>query len=299
MDTLQLKAFITVAESSSFSAAAEQLHLTQPAISKRIAALEESIGSKLFDRMGRDLRLTEAGATLLPRARKILDDMQDAQRSIDNLSHTVQGELTIATSHHIGLHRLPAVLRSFLSQHSKVSLQLKFMDSDTAYDAVQKGQVELAVITLAEAEFKDIETSILWNDPLEFVAAPNHPLTALRKPALATLCQYPAILPQATTETTRLVEQLMQQQGLGLQQALPTNYLETIKMMVSVGLGWSALPRSMIDDQLSVLSFNNVRLERNLGCITPANRSLSNAARAFVTELNHYRTAATVARPLD
>ncbi|MEL7399757.1 MAG: LysR family transcriptional regulator, partial [Pseudomonadota bacterium] len=93
MDTLQLKAFIAVAESESFSLAAENLHLTQPAVSKRVASLEESLGSKLLDRMGRNLRLTEAGKTLLPRARRILNDIQDAQRSIDNLSGTVQGDL--------------------------------------------------------------------------------------------------------------------------------------------------------------------------------------------------------------
>lgn len=291
MDTLQLKAFIAVAESGSFSIAAEQLHLTQPAVSKRIAALEDTVGSKLLDRMGRDLRLTEAGTTLLPRARKILNDMQDAQRSIDSLSHTVQGDLIIATSHHIGLHRLPAVLRSFVSKHPNVNLQLEFMDSDTAYEAVQKGQVELAIITLSQAEFKGIHTSVIWNDCLEFVIAPEHPLAEQSAPPLETLCQYPAILPEATTETTRLVEQLMNARGLTLMQALPTNYLETIKMMVSVGLGWSTLPRGMIDGQLRTLNFKGVALERQLGCITLEHRSHSNAARAFIEELALHRSA--------
>jgi len=289
MDTLQLKAFIAVAESESFSLAAEYLHLTQPAVSKRVASLEESLGSKLLDRMGRNLRLTEAGKTLLPRARQILADIQDAQRSIDNLSGTVQGDLRIATSHHIGLHRLPAILRNFLNKHPNVNLQLEFLDSDTAYEAIEKGQVELAIITLAHGESQTIATTTLWYDSLEFVVAPDHPLARLERPDLATLCQYPAILPEATTETTRLVTDLMRAQGLSFEQALPTNYLETIKMMVSVGLGWSALPQSMIDKQLATLSFQQIKLERSLGCITPKNRSLSNAASAFLEELNQHK----------
>ena len=291
MDTLQLKAFIAVAESESFSLAAENLHLTQPAVSKRVASLEESLGSKLLDRMGRNLRLTEAGKTLLPRARRILNDIQDAQRSIDNLSGTVQGDLRIATSHHIGLHRLPAILRNFLNRHPDVNLQLEFVDSDTAYEAIHRGQVELAIITLAQGEPQGISTKALWHDTLEFVVAPNHPLAQFKEPDLKTLCQYPAILPEATTETTRLIKELMHQQGLSFKQALPTNYLETIKMMVSVGLGWSALPHSMIDEQLATLSFRDVRLERSLGCITLENRSLSNAANAFLKELDHQGTA--------
>ena len=117
MDIASLQAFVIVADSGSFSVAADQLHLTQPAISKRIAALETDLNVRLFDRLGRAVRLTEAGAVLLPRARRILSEVEDSRRALRNLAGTVAGSLIIATSHHIGLHRLPPVLRIFTAQY--------------------------------------------------------------------------------------------------------------------------------------------------------------------------------------
>ena len=121
MDTNSLRTFITTAELESFSLAAEQLYLTQPAISKRIAALEEELGAKLFDRIGRHVSLTEAGRTLLQRARIILQEVEDSRRLISNLSGTVSGRLSIGTSHHIGLHRLPPVLRRYSAERTRLT----------------------------------------------------------------------------------------------------------------------------------------------------------------------------------
>lgn len=110
MDTQALIAFITVAENESFSLAAEHLHLTQSAVSKRVAALEHQLDKRLFDRISRKVGLTEAGCRLLPRARQIIDLMDDAQHSLQRDDHELTGRLILSTSHHIGLHRLPSVL---------------------------------------------------------------------------------------------------------------------------------------------------------------------------------------------
>src|SRR5690606_11005585 len=113
MDTQHLYAFVAIAETGSFSAAAERLHLTQPAISKRISLLEEQLKRPLFDRVGRKISLTQAGVSLLPKALNILQEVAAAQRAIADLDGEVRGKLSIATSHHIGLHRLPPYLRNF------------------------------------------------------------------------------------------------------------------------------------------------------------------------------------------
>ncbi|WP_163014523.1 LysR family transcriptional regulator, partial [Pseudomonas viridiflava] len=107
-----LNAFIAIAEIGSFSGAGERLHLTQPAISKRIAGLEQQLNVRLFDRLGREVSLTEAGRALLPRAYQILNVLDDTRRDLTNLTGEISGRLTLATSHHIGLHRLPPVLRT-------------------------------------------------------------------------------------------------------------------------------------------------------------------------------------------
>ena len=113
MDIQGIQAFISVSETGSFSRAADALYLTQPAVSKRIQALEQSLGVALFDRIGKSVRLTEAGHALLPSCRRIIDEVAESQRIISNLRETTSGSLCLATSHHIGLHRMPPVLREF------------------------------------------------------------------------------------------------------------------------------------------------------------------------------------------
>src|SRR3954467_12885619 len=105
MDTQALAAFIEVADSRSFSRAGEKLHLSQPAISKRIAALEADLGKAVFDRVGRGISLTDAGRTLLPYARRTLQHIEDGRRALTHLADEVSGRLSFGTSHHIGLHR--------------------------------------------------------------------------------------------------------------------------------------------------------------------------------------------------
>ncbi|HBK49428.1 MAG TPA: LysR family transcriptional regulator, partial [Pseudomonas sp.] len=136
MDLANLSAFIAIAETGSFSGAAERLFLTQPAISKRIAGLEQQLDVRLFDRLGREVTLTEAGRALLPRAYQILNVLDDTRRALTNLTGAVSGRLTLATSHHIGLHRLPPLLRVFTRQYPAVALDIQFMDSEQAYDEI-------------------------------------------------------------------------------------------------------------------------------------------------------------------
>ena len=149
MDTNTLNAFIAVAESGSFSTAAEKLYITQSAISKRVALLEQQLDKKLFDRIGRQVSLTSAGRALMPCAEKILMSFEDARTVISNLDGTISGTLSLASSHHIGLHRLPKVLRQYSQKHPQVLLNLSFSESEAAYQGVVKGHLELALITLA------------------------------------------------------------------------------------------------------------------------------------------------------
>ena len=134
MDTANLDAFLAVAHTGSFSRAAEQLHLTQPAVSKRIASLEQQLGTRLFDRIGKHVHLTEAGRALKPRAELIISLLNDTSRALGNLSSTIQGRLRLATSHHIGLHRLPPVLRRFTKAYPGVELDIQFLDSEIAHE---------------------------------------------------------------------------------------------------------------------------------------------------------------------
>jgi len=281
MDTESLKAFLAVTKHRSFSEAGEELHITQPAVSKRIAALEESLRHALFNRLGRDVTLTEAGENLLPLAEQILRDMRETERRIRELSGEISGTLKVATSHHIGLHHLPPVLHAFTSAHPHVNLQFEFLDSEQAHERIARGECELAVVTLAPKLVPPLRGEVIWADPLVFVGAPKHVLAQQAHITLHELGNYPAILPDLNTFTGRLVKERFDREGIKLQLNMTTNYLETIKMMVSVGLGWSVLPKSMVDNHISEIRVADIGLQRNLGVVTHGKRTLGNAAAAF------------------
>lgn len=283
MELTALQAFTEVARTGSFSEAAETMFLTQPAISKRVAVLENELGAKLFDRIGKKVGLTEAGRALLPRAVRLLSDAADTKRLIADLSGTIGGTLVMATSHHIGLHRLPAVLRAFVNRYPDVRLDIRFMDSEAACKSVVTGELQLAIVTLPPAgTLPKLHITPVWEDPLVFAAGPEHPLTRLATPCLADLASWPAVLPSRATYTRRILEQAMAGQNLVPNVSMSTNYLETLKMLTGIGLGWSLIPASMLDSSIIALQVAELRLQRELGIVVHKDRSLSNAEQAMI-----------------
>ncbi|OMH38709.1 LysR family transcriptional regulator [Motiliproteus sp. MSK22-1] len=286
MDIQALRSFVIVAETSSFSLAADQLFITQPAISKRISNLEDQVDCRLFDRIGRKVSLTEAGKALLPKARNILLEIDDTQRLLHNMSGQVGGKLSLAASHHVSLHRLPPILKRYSMQHPQATLDLKFTESEVAYDQILHGSRELAIITLSPLPHPQIESREVWIDQMRYVVTKEHPLAQQSHVQFKDLYRYNAILPEKSTFTRQIAEQHFDAEELELNVIMSTNYLDTIRMMVSVGLGWSLLPDTMIDDTLKVLPVSDQEIQRPLGFIYHRDRTLSNAAKAFIELLS-------------
>jgi len=283
MELASLRTFLAVAENGSFSAAAQQLYLTQPAVSKRLATLEEELDIRLFDRIGRRVRLTHAGEVLLPKAREILLQTQDMKHLASSLQTAISGPLVLGTSHHIGLHRLPSVLRDFRNRYAGVDLDIRFMDSEAACAAVEKGELEMAIVTLPTEPPQNLETRELWKDELCFVASVEHALAGMTSVSLETLTRYPAVLPGPTTYTRSILERALQDRGLEITLGMSNNYMETLKMLSIINLGWTLLPRTMLAQaELEVLPVD-LQLNRSLGLVTHTARTLSNPARALIS----------------
>ncbi len=292
MNLQELLTFVTIQEHGSISAAADALHVTQPAVSRRLQSLESDLDTILFDRVGKRLQLTEAGEVLLPRAVAILAARDDAQRAVADLQHRVGGRLRLATSHHIGLHRLAPVLRAFTRAYPEVTLDIRFEDSEAAHDLVLARTCDLAVVTLdpeADAAASgQFAYEPIWHDPLVFVAAREHPLSHLHNPSLADIAGHPAVIPGLSTYTGRIVAKLFARHGLTLRQAMSTNYLETIGMLVAIGLGWSVLPRTLLKPELREIAVAGTTLARELGAVRLPERSPSRATLAFISTLRQF-----------
>ncbi len=282
MELTALRAFVEVAAHASFSEAAESLHLTQPAVSKRVAQLEAELGTCLFDRIGRKVSLTAAGSALLPQAKRLLNDARELRRMASDLAGEVRGRLLMGTSHHIGLHRLPAPLKRFTAAYPEVELDIRFLDSEAACRAVETGDLELAIVTLPPDSPSSLALEMIWDDPLAFMIGPDHPLVGRSTVDLEELLAYPALLPGDTTYTRSILERAVRRLGMPLNVAMSTNYLETLHMLVATGLGWSLLPATLLDGQVSELPVEGIELTRQLGAVTHRKRSLSNAATEMI-----------------
>ncbi|MBW9270297.1 MAG: LysR family transcriptional regulator [Candidatus Thiodiazotropha sp. (ex. Lucinisca nassula)] len=286
MEFASLRAFVQVAREGSFSNAAHGLYLTQPAVSKRVAALEQELSVRLFDRVGRQVFLTEAGRQLLPRAEQILQEMADIQRGLSNLSGEISGRLVMGTSHHIGLHRLPSVLRNFSDSYPNAELDIRFMESEKACLAVEHGELEMAVVTLPLNPIEALDSLKIWHDPLCFAVGPDHQLAQQQSTNLKQLVSHPAVLPTKGTYTRTLLEQSINDRQLNVNCTLATDYLETLKMMTSIGLGWSLLPEILLEEgQILKLEVPELQLSRSLGIVTHRKRTLSNVANAMRQQL--------------
>jgi len=285
MQIPQITAFLAVAELQSFSLAAERLHITQPAVSKRIRQLEETMQTTLFDRIGKKSILTPNGLALIPHAEQILLEIKTYKARLEREHDQPSGMLSLATSHHVGLHRLPQVLRDFKIEYPQVDLDLHFMDSEDACIAVSKNELELAIVTLPEIPDERLNLEPIWIDLLQVVLAPDHPLSHLSEISSDQLLDYPAILPSTGTFTRKIINQYFATAKGSMKIILETNYLETIKVMVSANLGWSMLPISMLDSTLTGISLNGLEIKRSLGIVTRRNRTLSLNSEAMIAML--------------
>ena len=290
MQINQITAFLTVAELESFSLAAEKLHITQPAVSKRIRQLESNMNTTLFDRIGKRSILTPNGKAFKPHAERILQEIKSYRSGLSQQEGTPSGSLTLATSHHIGLHRLPRVLRDFKILYPKVDLDLHFMDSEDACVAIANNELELAVVTLPEIPDEVLQCEAIWIDQLVVVMATDHPLA--QNPAIGPpdLLDHAAILPSTGTFTRRIINSLFATYDDELKIILETNYLETIKVMVSANLGWSILPSSMLDDSLIGRKIGDLNVPRPLGIVTRKNRTLSLSSTAMIDLLRDHQS---------
>ncbi len=290
MQINQINAFLAVAELESFSLAAERLHITQPAVSKRIRQLEISVGTALFDRISKRSILTPDGKTFRPHAERILQELKSYRFSLSRQQDSPSGSLSFATSHHIGLHRLPGTLRDFKIRYPQVDLDLHFMDSEDACIAIANNDLELAIVTLPELADEKLECEPVWIDQLVVVTATDHPLAGQQDIDPVDLLAHAAILPSIGTFTRKIINSLFVTDKDNLKIILETNYLETIKVMVSANLGWSILPRSMVDASLSGHRLRGLDVQRPLGIVTRKKRTLSLSSSAMI-ELLRQRKA--------
>jgi len=241
MDFDQLKAHIALAEEGNFSRAAYRLCISQPAVSMKIRALEEELGSILFERSPRMVRLTAAGASLLLRARTIVREEELAREDLHNLQGLTTGTLRIACSENISRYYLAPRIAAFLQSYPAIEFSILNMPSPAAETAVAQGKADLAIMLLP-TENPDLETHTVLTYRDQAVCSLQHPLAGRKRITLQALAPYRLLLLNPSTQSHRLLAQDFQEAGMTVSHALELGSAEAQKEFARIGLGVGIVP---------------------------------------------------------
>ncbi|WP_123039949.1 LysR family transcriptional regulator [Cohnella candidum] len=255
----QLHIFYTVAERGSFSAAAHALHMTQPAVTMQVQALEERYGTKLLNRTTKKLELTEAGHWLLPQARKAVELMRDTDAMMIRFVEDLKGRLQFAASLTIGEYVLPRLLGSFLSRHPELAVSMKVMNTTEIIDAIQHQGLDFGLIE-APCDTPGIHAEAVMADELVLVAPAGHPFAERESVELAEVLTQPLVLREKGSGTRQVVEDEIFRHGVketDLKVVSDFGSTAAIKSAVEAGLG------------LAVLSVWTIKHEAALGVLKP------------------------------
>ncbi|MFC5703448.1 LysR family transcriptional regulator [Cohnella faecalis] len=258
----QLHIFYTVAERGTFSAAAQALHMTQPAVTMQVQALEERFGTKLLNRSTKKLMLTEAGHCLLPQARKAVELMRDTDTLMAKFVEDLKGRLKFGASLTIGEYVLPPMLGAFLRRYPDVSVSMKVMNTTDIIDAIGSQGLDFGLIE-APCDEPGFHTEPVMNDELVLVASAEHPFAAREEVELAEVIAQPLVLREQGSGTRQVMEDELLRHGVhGDSLRVVSDFGSTgaIKSAVEAGLGLSVLSEWAIKREIELGYLKKVRI---------------------------------------
>jgi DNA-binding transcriptional LysR family regulator len=273
MDLRQLEIIRAIAESGSFTAAGEKLHVSQSAISRQILLLEEELGEPVFHRIGRRIRITPAGESLLQLSNRVFQDLQETVSAISDKQESLRGTMRLVGGMTVCLYVFPALLAEVRRAHPNLDLKITVGSAERSIAMLRSGAGDLGLITLP-VEANDLVSVPVLREELLLITYPAHPLARKRQITPADLTRQPFILFETGSITRRIVEQFFMRERIDPEIVMETENVEIIKAMVRHGLGISIIPwQAAADDvrteQLFCTRIAGHALHRETGWLYP------------------------------
>lgn len=245
MDLIKVRAFYTVATLCSISEAAKHLHYTQPAISAQIRELEHELKTKLFERVGRSLRLTEAGNAFLPHADRLIKDFDACKQALQELTDQGDGQLRMGASLIPGMYILPRLISEYLKVEGEFAFSLNIQNAYEVQRMLFDQQIDLGFLGRRKPyPLKSaLDASLLFFDHHVLILPQKHPLLEKEKIQLTDLTKLPLILPARNTVTRKSLDARFRELGFSPHIRFEVNNIEAIKRMVIEGIGASIVCR--------------------------------------------------------
>jgi DNA-binding transcriptional LysR family regulator len=280
----QLRVFIAVAELLHFTRAGDALGMSQSTVSTQIRELEDNLGLRLFDRHTRMLRLTQAGAEILPLARKAVADLDSVIGSSAQLKALGRGRVSIAVASIQAALVMPALIRTFCVANPGVKVVLHDVAQGEVLEMVRAGEVDFGLGTASESRH-DLGTRMLWQEVFVAVLPPDHPLGRKRELTWKDLKDVPTIGPRSDNPVREQLDHALAREGISLTRLYEVTLPLTMVGMVEGGLGVAIMTTSMARVikalGLTMKEVNRPIIKREVSLVFHPDRSLSPAAQSF------------------
>jgi len=282
-----LKTFVEVARLEHLGRAAELLGSDQSTVSRKIARLEDEVGVELFERIGRSVRLTQAGTRFVGRAERLLNDARDAISDAQGAVWSESGEVQVGFLHTVGAHWLPERLARFLKDHPGIHFLLEEGTTADVARSVLSGDLDLGILGPPPTNAPDLGITPLFEEIVAVVVPSGHRLAGAPHCSLADIAGEPMILPRSRSGLRKIIDEAFARSGIAVDVAYEGNDFTIVQGLVEAGLGTSLLPLPLPfpSDRVAVVPLSEPAIARTVALCWDRRRTLHPAATLFVAML--------------
>jgi DNA-binding transcriptional LysR family regulator len=289
MQIESLKVFCDLAETESFTKAAQINNVTQSAVSQQISSLERQFKSLLIERSKKKFRLTREGQVLYEFSKQIIQSYDSLHSKLQEIKDIISGTIRVATIYSIGLHDLPPYIKKFLKSYPTVNVHVEYRRANQVYDDVLSNVVDLGLVAYPTRESK-LETIPLRKDPLVLICHPGHPFAKARSVKLKSLSGQKFIGFEPDIPTRKALDKILKESNVEVNHVMEFDNIETVKRAVEIDAGISIVPQGTVLQEVAKQTLAQVQLEdgeyyRPLAAIYKKNKVLSPAVKQFVAIL--------------
>lgn len=283
-----LKIFIDLVNTGSFSKCAEKNFLTQPAVSQKLKQIEDELKTFLVIRKKKNIKLTPAGKIFYEKSKKIIDEFKLMISDIKSLAGTVHGTLKVASIYSIGLYELNENIKNFIKKYPSVHLDIEFSQSSKIYENILNENIDLGFIAYPE-KHNGIEITPFKNEELVLVVHPKNKLSKNSVIELKEISSLPFIGFAQGVPTGDAIKEILKKHNIDVKIKMEFDNIELIKRAIEINQGVSILPSITVEHEanhnlLKPINFKGLKLIRPLGIIFKKNRILPLATRKFLEE---------------
>ena len=289
MQIESLKVFCDLAETTSFTKAAQINGVTQSAVSQQISSLETKFDAALIERSKKKFTLTKEGETFYKYSKQIVQSYDELRHKIQEIQNVVTGTIKVVTIYSIGLHELPPYLKKFLKKHPTVNVSVEYRRATQLYEDIISGMADIGLVAYPQKDPR-LHVTSLAEDMLVLICHPDHPLAQKPRVKLSEIASHKFVAFEPDIPTRRAIDKILRDRGVEVIHAMEFDNIETVKRAVEIDAGISIVPRSPVAQEVTKKTIAMVEIEdekfyRPLAAVHKKSKVLSPAMKEFLALL--------------